>query len=130
MNYFKWLSIILGGGLVFGGAFVGLYPVFWKNTAPRIYPEKQPGWVLPVGLAALMLIAWTAFKCIQAANAYAFIVTFVAGLTLIKIMGIAFFYKKYREIALALIGETLALRTVMFCAAAIGAALLFLGSFV
>ena len=95
----------------------------------KLYPEQKPRWVAVLGAGMLVLAAWTGYEFLKHASVYAFAVTAVVGLSLLKTLLLFFFYKNMRTIVLALMTEELALRVVMLSSAAIGAALLMLGLF-
>ncbi len=127
MDYFKYLSIIFGGWMILGGLWFAFGIEWWKKAAAKLYPEKRPLWIHLSSLAVLALVGWTWFEFLKHLSAYAFIVTFVVSLSLVKILLLSFFYQKYREIVFSLLAEPLALRVVMLSTAAVGAALLTLG---
>lgn len=129
MTYFRICSVLLGVLMVLGGCGVSLFPAAIRQWAPKLYSEKRPRWLFIAGMAALALMIWTWIRLFMAANMYAFAVTLVVSLTASKILWAVFFYRKFREITLTLLGEILALRVVMMSTAAIGVALLILGLF-
>lgn len=129
MTYFKIMSLLLGSLMSAGGVWVALCPERWKAWAEKVCTEKRPGWVLWADLAWLAVVLWMWFEFLRTPSTLAFVVTFAVSLTLIKVVGGIFFWKKYREMALALLAEPVALRTVMISNAAIGLALLTLGLF-
>ncbi|HNX67907.1 MAG TPA: hypothetical protein PLL75_00605 [Candidatus Omnitrophota bacterium] len=129
MIYFKILSIMFGAGMVAGGLWIVLGAAWWKSVFPKLYPEKKPAWVLLSMAATLALVAWTWGEFLTHPSAYAFVVTAVVSLALLKVLLLSFFYPKCREIVSGLLAEPLALRVVMLSSAAVGAALLFLGLF-
>ncbi|OQA57949.1 MAG: hypothetical protein BWY42_00231 [Candidatus Omnitrophica bacterium ADurb.Bin277] len=129
MMFFEYLSIILGGGMVVGGFLAAFWPGIWKNLIPRVMPEKRPQYVLWINVVwtALVLGTWAMF--FMEMSSEGFVVTFVMTLTLLKVAGGAFFWKKYREMILALMVEPLAMKAVMLSTAAIGLALMTMGIF-
>jgi hypothetical protein len=129
MNYFKWLSLILGSAMAFGGLWTVLCREQAGKFIEKIYPEKKPAWVNLSSFAALVLAAATWYLFLTHLTSYAFVVTFVATLTFLKVILVACVYPKYREFLSGLFAEPVALRAVTLSAVAVGAALLFLGLF-
>ncbi len=127
MSYFKYLSLILGAWMIVGGFWVILSMDWWKKKIGPLYPENRPAWVTLSGLAVLVLVLGTWYQFFRHMNTYAFIVSFIVSLSLLKILLLSFFYKKYREIVTGLFEEPLALRVLMLSSIAIGAALLTAG---
>ena len=127
MSYFKILSVIFGMAMVLGGLWVVLCRERVKGVIEKIYPEKKPAWVNISSLAALVLGIWTGYEFLVHPGSYAFVVTLVVSVTFLKVMLVALFYRKYRELVFGLMAEPLALRAVMLSSAAIGVALLMLG---
>ena len=97
MDYFKYLSIIFGGWMILGGLWFAFGIEWWKKAAAKLYPEKRPLWIHLSSLAVLALVGWTWFEFLKHLSAYAFIVTFVVSLSLVKILLLSFFYQKYRR---------------------------------
>ncbi|HOW58607.1 MAG TPA: hypothetical protein PLO78_02640 [Candidatus Omnitrophota bacterium] len=129
MNYFKFLSILLGAWMVLGGLWVVFFQKKWENIFLKIYPDKRPQWLPAIGFLILLWVLGTWMELWKAASIYGFVVTLVLSLGLVKIVPLIFFYKKSREILIALVNEPLALRVVMLSSAAIGGALLTMGLF-
>ena len=129
MNYFKFLSILLGAWMVLGGLWVVFFQKKWENIFLKIYPDKRPQWLPAIGFLILLWVLGTWMELWKAASIYGFVVTLVLSLGLVKIVPLIFFYKKSREILIALVNEPLALRVVMLSSAAIGCALLTMGLF-
>ena len=129
MDYFRTLSVVLGTLMVLGGLWISLCPKQARAWVEKLYPEIRPRWVLTAGAAILVLTVWTWVQFFIRTSMYAFAVTLVVSLTMTKIVLAVLFYKKFREITMALMGELLALRVVMMSSAAIGTALLILGLF-
>lgn len=127
MNYFQILSIIFGSAMILGGLWFVLAAGWWKEVITKIYPEKRPVWINLSSLAFLALVGWTWAELIAHQSVYAFVVTFVVSLSLVKILLLSFFYRKYREIVFGMLAEPVALRVVMLSTVAVGAALLTLG---
>lgn len=129
MTYFKILSIVLGGWMVFGGAWAAFSMGSLKRLVVKIYPEERPGWMKPVGALVLVLVLWTWVEFVKNVSMENFVVTLVMSLGLVKVAPLVFYYKKSREFLLALLAETLAFRTVVLSSAAVGFALLVMGLF-
>lgn len=127
MGYFQWLSLILGLAMVLGGLWTVLCREQAKKLAEKIYPEKKPAWVILSVFAALVLTILTWYLFLTNFTGYAFVVTFVATITFLKIILVAVIYKKYRELLAGLFEEPVALGAVTLSSAAVGAALVFLG---
>jgi hypothetical protein len=111
----------------------GLWAVFFmeplKRLVARIYPEARPRWMVTVGALVLLLVLWTWVKLMQVVSMENFVVTLVMSLGLVKVAPLVFYYKKSREILMALVAETLAFRVVTLSSASIGLALLVMGLF-
>jgi hypothetical protein len=129
MTYFKILGIMLGAWMVLGGLWAVFFMEPLKQLIARIYPEARPRWMLTVGALVLLLVLWTWVKLMQAVSMENFVVTLVASLSLVKVAPLVFYYKKSREILMALVAETLAFRIVALSSASIGLALLVMGLF-
>lgn len=127
MNYFQALSLIMGTWMFVGGLWVVFRPEVWQKVAVRVMSEKRPGWILGVNVVWTLFVLFTWGMFFREMTAASFVVTFVMSLTLLKVLGSVFFWKQYRDMALALISEPVAMRTVMISTAAIGLALLGLG---
>jgi hypothetical protein len=127
MNYFQALSLIMGTGMLVGGLWVVFRPGAWQKLVFRVMSEKRPDWVLGVNAAWTLLVLFTWGMFFGEMALASFVVTFVMSLTLLKVLGSVFFWNQYREAALTLFREPLAMRTVMVSTAAIGFALLSLG---
>lgn len=127
MGYFKILSLVFGGAMVFGGLWLTLNLEGWKKRVVYLYPEKRPRWVPLSRWAVLALSLATWYELSIHPSAYAFVVTFMVTLSLAKVLLLSFFYAKSREIVFGLFSEPLAFRIVMLGTVAIGAALFLLG---
>jgi len=127
--YFKYLNIILGSGMVLGGAGAALFTESRKRLITKLYPEERPRWMMTVGALVLALVLWTWVEFLKAVNMENFVVTLVMSLGLAKGVPMVFFYKKFRELLMALVGEPLAFRVVVLSSAAVGVALLVMGIF-
>jgi len=129
MTYFKILSIVLGSWMVLGGVGAVFFAEDLKARATKIYPEARPGWIPAAGLVMLALVLWTWVEFVRSFSMESFVVTLVMSLGLAKVLPMVFFYKKFREFALALMSEPLALRVVTLSSAAAGLAILIMGLF-
>ena len=129
MNYFKILSIALGSWMVLGGVVAVFFMEGLKRLAEKAYPEARPRWIPVTGAVVLALVLWTWVEFVKVGNMEHFVVTLVMSLGLAKAAPLVFFYKKSREILLALVAETLAFRVVLLSSAAVGLALLLMGIF-
>ena len=129
MTYFKFLSIVLGSWMILGGLWAVFSMESLKQLIVKLYPEKRPSWMKPVGALVLALVLWTWVEFVKAVSMENFVVTLVMSLGLAKGVPMIFFYKKFREILLALAAEPLAFRVVVLSSAAIGLALLMMGLF-
>ena len=129
MNYFKVLSIVLGGGLALGGVGAVFFREGLTRLLLRLYPELRPGWIKTVGALVLLLVLWTWVEFVRAVTMENFVVTLVMSLGFAKIVPLVFYYKKTREILLALVTEPLAFRVVLLSSAAVGLALVMMGLF-
>ncbi len=129
MTYFKILSIVLGAWMVFGGAWAVFSAEGLKRLIVKIYPEVRPRWMPVVGALVLALVLWTWVEFVKAVSMENFVVTLVMSLGLAKAVPLVFYYKKSREILMALVAEPLAFRVVVLSSAAVGLALLMMGLF-
>ena len=129
MFYFKWLSIALGAIMVAGGLWVVLCREAARRVAEKIYPEKKLSWVNLSSFVAFILVLYTWIALFLNFSSYAFVVTFVATLTFLKVILVPLFYGKYRLFLFGVFEEPVALRAAMLSSVAIGIALLFLGIF-
>jgi hypothetical protein len=129
MTYFKILGVALGTWMVLGGLWAVFFMEPLKRLVARIYPEARPRWMVTVGALVLLLVLWTWVKLTQAVSMENFVVTLVMSLGLVKVAPLVFYYKKSREILMALVAETLAFRVVTLSSASIGLALLVMGLF-
>lgn len=129
MTYFKFLSVALGGAMLLGGVWAAYYAAGVRSLIAALYPEKRPDWVPAAGLAVLALVLWTWVEFVRSFSLESFVVTLVMSLGLAKVLPMVFFYKKFRELALALAAEPLALRVVVLSTAAVGLAILIMGLF-
>ena len=129
MNFFKVLGLMLGSWMILGGLGV----VFFMKSLPRLfiklYPEVRPRWIPVAGAFVLALVLWTWVEFVKAESMENFVVTLVMSLGLAKAVPLVFFYKKAREIFLALVREPLAFRVVVLSSAAVGLALLVMAIF-
>ena len=129
MSYFKILGIALGLWMVFGGAWAVFSMEGLRRLIAKIYPEARPRWMMIAGALVLLLVLWTWVEFVKAASRENFAVTLVMSLGLAKIVPLVFYYKKSREVLLALVAEPLAFRVVVLSSASIGLALLVMGIF-
>lgn len=129
MSYFKILSVVLGAWMVLGGALAVFYMEGLKRLVIPLYPENRPRWIKTVAAFVLALVLWTWVEFIRAVSMENFVVTLVMSLGLAKVAPLVFFYKKSREILLALVAEPLAFRVVALSSAAVGLGLLLMGIF-
>lgn len=129
MNYFRFLSILLGSLMLASGIGVVLFKSAWEKAFLKIYPEKRPSWLLFVGGAVLVWVLATWWAFFQAASMFNFVVTLAVSLGLVKAAPLIFFYEKSRHFLKILGGEPLAFRVVMLSSASVGAALLIMGLF-
>ena len=111
MSYFKILSIVLGSWMILGGVGTVFFAGGLKRLIVKLYPEERPGWMKTVGALVLVLVLWTWGEFVKAVNMENFVVTLVMSLGLAKGVPMVFFYKKFREVLMALIAEPLAFRT-------------------
>ena len=100
-----------------------------KRLVARLYPEARPRWIPVTGWAVLALVLWTWVAFMRAVTMENFVVTLVMSLGLLKVTPLVFYYKKAREILLALLAEPLAFRVVALSSAAVGLGLLVMGIF-
>ncbi len=124
MSYFKVLGVVLGAWMVSGGAVAVFYIEGLKRLMGRLYPETRPRWIKITGAMVLALVLWTWVEFIRAISMENFVVTLVTSLGLAKIAPLVFYYKRSRELLLALVAEPLAFRIIALSSAAIGLALL------
>ena len=129
MNFFKVLRLILGSWMILGGLWAIFFMEGLTGLFARLYPEVRPRWIPIVGASVLALVLWTWVEFVKDVSMEAFVVTLVMSLGLAKIVPLFFFYKKTREILLALVREPLAFRVVVLSSAAVGLALLVMGIF-
>ncbi len=129
MNFFKALSVALGSWMVLGGLWAVFSMRSLQRFAAKVYPEVRPRWVQAVGALVLALVLWTWVEFVRAVSMEHFVVTLVMSLGLAKVAPLVFYYRKAREILLALVGEPLAFRVVVLSSAAVGLALLVMGLF-
>ena len=129
MTYFKILSIFLGSGMVLGGAGAVFFTESLRRLITKVYPEARPRWIPVAGWLVLALVLWTWVEFVRSFSMESFVVTLVMSLGLAKVLPMVFFYKKFRELALALAAEPLALRVVVLSTAAAGLAILIMGLF-
>jgi len=129
MNYFKVLSVLLGGWMVLGGIWAVLSMESLRRLVVKVYPEARPGWMKPGGVLVLMLVLWTWVEFVKAVSMENFVVTLVMSLGLAKVAPLVFYYRKSREFLMALVAEPLAFRVVILSSAAVGLALLMMGLF-
>jgi len=129
MNYFKFLSIVLGSWMILGGAWAIFGVESLKRLIVRLYPEVRPRWIPVVGWLVLALVLWTWVEFVKAVSMENFVVTLVMSLGLAKVVPLVFLYRKAREFLTALLAEPLAFRVVVLSSAAVGLALLMMGLF-
>lgn len=129
MTYFKILSIVLGSWMVLGGLWAVFFMESLKRLITKLYPEARPRWMLGVGAFVLLLVLWTWAEFLKSVSMENFVVTLVVSLGLAKVVPLIFFYRKSREILIALVAEPLAFRVVVLSSASIGLALLVMGIF-
>ncbi|HOE68963.1 MAG TPA: hypothetical protein PLH16_04855 [Candidatus Omnitrophota bacterium] len=127
MTYFRILGIAIGSWMVLTGLWVVFRPAARKRMALAVTKEDRPRWVLHVGILWTVLFLVTIGMLFRAPTPAAFVVTFMMLLTLFKVIAGVLFWKRCREMVLALMEEPLALRVVMLSSAAVGAALLTMG---
>ena len=129
MTYFKILSIGLGSWMVLGGVGAVFFMESLKRFVVKVYPETRPRWLPVAGTVILTLVLWTWVEFVRAVSMENFVVTLVMSLGLAKGVPMVFFYKKFRELLMALLAEPLAFRVVILSSAAVGLALLAMGIF-
>ena len=129
MTYFKILSVVLGAWMALGGAWAAFSVGSLKQLTVKLYPEVRPRWIPAAGVFVLALVVWTWVKFARAASMENFVVTLAMSLGLAKVAPMVFFYKKSREVLMALVAEPLALRVIALSSAAVGLALLIMGLF-
>ena len=129
MSYFKIMSTVLGAWMVLGGIVAVFFMVGLKRLVTGLYPEDRPRWIKTIAAVVLFLVLLTWVEFIRAVSMENFVVTLVMSLGLAKVAPMVFYYKKSREILLALVAEPLAFRVVALSSAAVGLGLLMMGIF-
>ncbi len=129
MSYFKIMSTVLGAWMVLGGIVAVFFMDGLKRLVTGLYPEDRPRWIKTIAAVVLFLVLLTWVEFIRAVSMENFVVTLVMSLGLAKVAPMVFYYKKSREILLALVAEPLAFRVVALSSAAVGLGLLMMGIF-
>jgi hypothetical protein len=129
VEYFKFLSIILGAVMILTRPAMHLFPKKWNefelNTA---YTKKQPPWVWYVSIIGLCLVVFTWYKHLTAGVPYSLIITLFITLTLVKTSQVLFNYERFRQFVVnVLTRDRKTLAAINISVLVVGAALLALG---
>ncbi len=63
----------------------------------RAYSKERPGWIVPVAILGLLLVAFTWYKEVTTDVAYSLVITIIFSLTAIKALLFIFDYEKFQK---------------------------------
>ncbi len=128
MTYFKYLSIILGSLMMLSCLWTLFRPKSYEWMALRLLPEKQPWWILVVGLAVLGWVGWTWVEFAAFRSPLTLIVSIIVSLTIFKVILLFFMYAQYRNMVIALLTtDRPALTVILVSYLVLGAGLIAIG---
>ncbi|HMA62011.1 MAG TPA: hypothetical protein VKP78_05110 [bacterium] len=105
MNYFKVLGTIFGLVAALKPFYIHLLPYDENKLLEKAYSSKRPAWVLPAGIAGLLLVGFTWYKELTTEIPYSIILTLVFSLTAIKAFFFIFDYQKFQKWVAGMLAE-------------------------
>lgn len=97
MNYFQILGIGFGIVAFLKPFYLHVLPWDENRFIAKAYPEKRPGWILPVAIVGLLFVAFTWFMELTTNVKYSIIITIMFSLTAVKAVLFIFNYKKFYQ---------------------------------
>jgi len=99
MSYFHWVSFVLGVLMGLSGLWLTASPSAYRKLAQDFIAKKRAGWVMMVSIAWLLWVGYSTLLFFASVTPVSTAVTFLMGLSLIKIYFIVFRYETYRAFA-------------------------------
>lgn len=128
MNYFSALCFAWAAvGLVTRVLIVGLGERWSRWEIGRVYTPQRPAWLLPVGLAGAVLVAFTWFMALTSGVPGGWAAAALLSLTLLKIGAFLFRYDDFVGYVRRLFSQPALLKRVNLFVVLLSLALLALG---
>ena len=97
MNYFQILGIFFGIAAFLKPFYMHIIPWDENKYIGKAYAEKRPGWIVPVAVFGLFLVAFTWYKELTTDIPKSIVITILFSLTAIKATMLLFDYKKFQQ---------------------------------
>lgn len=97
MNYFKVLGIIFGLAAFLKPVYMHLLPWDENKFIAKAYSNKRPGWIIPVAVIGLALVALTWYMHVSTDIPYSLILTIIFSLTAVKAITLIFDYQSFHK---------------------------------
>ena len=97
MNYFKVLGLVFGLAALLKPVYMHLIPWDENKFIAGTYTEKRPGWIVPVAIIGLGLVALTWYMHFTLEVAHSLILTILFSLTAIKGIALLFDYSRFQQ---------------------------------
>ncbi|WP_026477449.1 hypothetical protein [Alkaliphilus transvaalensis] len=96
MNYFKILGILFGTIAFLKPVYMHLLPWDENSFLEKTYVERRPVWIVPVAVAAFLLVGFTWYKHIVSNIPYSIILAILFTFIAIKSIIFIFNYEKFQ----------------------------------
>jgi len=111
---------------------IHLIPKTWNEfELKQVYKEKKPKWVWGLGLASILVVAFTWYKEMTTEVPYSLFLTILITLTLVKVFQLVFNYNQFRDfVKKALVEDRGIIRKINTGTTLVGLSLIILGFYV
>lgn len=97
MNYFQILGIVFGLIALLKPFYMHILPWDENKYISKAYKEKRPVWLVIVGIAGILLVAFTWYQHFALNIPYSIILTILFSLTAVKALMLIFDYKRFQS---------------------------------